>query len=63
MENLQQVNENDQITKDALTSVSDEILRKKKKKRKISLAVISAVVLVLAIAIITLACIKINLKL
>ncbi len=62
MENVQQVNENDQITKDALTSVSDEILRKKKKKRKISLAVISAVVLVLAIAIITLACIKINLK-
>ncbi len=60
MENLQA--ENNQITKDALTSVSDEILKKKKRKRKIALAVISAVVLILAVAIITLASIKINLK-
>ncbi len=45
-----------------LSTVSDEYLRKKKRNKKITVSIISAVILALVIVIITLACIRIDLK-
>lgn len=45
-----------------LQSVSDEYIRKRKRKRIISLSIISAIVFALSVIIITLACVKVDLK-
>lgn len=47
---------------EVLQSVSDEYLRKRKRNKIISLSIISAVVFALSIVIITLACVKVDLK-
>lgn len=60
MENVE--NEKDSSVDEVLTSVSDEILRKRKRKRQISFSIISAVVLALAIVIITLGCVRVDLR-
>lgn len=52
----------DQNVENVLDLVSDEYLRKKKRNKKIIFSCISAFVLALAIVIITLACVRVDLK-
>lgn len=56
-----QIVQDEQID-DVLQSVSDEFLKKKNRKRKITLAIISAVILAFSIVIITLSCVRVDLK-
>ena len=57
----EKVNQNQNVDA-VLSTVSDEYLRKKKRNKKITLSVILFFVLALSVVIITLACVKTNLK-
>ncbi len=64
MENVEEVKEAPLTEQDdeLFQSVSDEYLNKKKRNRIISLSIISAVIFALAVVIITLACVRLDLK-
>lgn len=62
MEETVKIETQNENVDNVLKTVSDDVLKKKRKKNRIIFSVISAVVLAISIVIITLSCVKVDLK-